>query len=146
MTYATRADLATRYGERELIQVTDKAKPPSGAADEATIARALADADAEIDSRIGVRYTVPLAAPAPGVIVDAACRIARYKLHEDKATEKIRRDYEDAVAYLRDVATGRANVPGATEPSGGDGVTVGGRCAVAAPSMRFTDAVLGAMP
>lgn len=144
MGYATQADLSTRYGERELIQVTDKAKPPTGSVDGVVVARALADADAEIDARLAVRYAVPVVTP-PAIVVDCACRIARYKLHEDRATEKIRADYEDAIKFLADVAAGRANLPGVTEPSTGDVVT-GGRCAVAAPPMRFNDAVMGCMP
>jgi len=108
MGYATQADLVTRYGERELIQVTDKAKPPTGDMDEAVVARALADADAEIDARIGIRYSVPLTV-TPSIIVDSACRIARYKLHEDRATEKIRQDYEDALRFLAE-RRGNGNV------------------------------------
>jgi phage gp36-like protein len=144
MGYATQADLVTRYGERELIQVTDKAKPPTGDMDEAVVARALADADAEIDARIGIRYSVPLTV-TPSIIGDSACRIARYKLHEDRATEKIRQDYEDALRFLADVAAGRANLPGVPDATG-DGVTVGGVFAVVAPPVRITDEVMEAMP
>ncbi len=145
MSYAARTDLVARYGERELVQVTDKAKPPVGQADEDAIARALADADGEIDARISVRFAVPLAGDAPPVVVDVACRIARYKLHGDKATERIRADYEDAMRFLADVAARRANIPGLTEPTVG-GVSNAGPVAVAAPPVRFTDSVLAAMP
>jgi phage gp36-like protein len=145
MTYATQNDLATRYGERELVQVTDKARPPAGIVDAAVVADALRDADAEIDARVGIRYVVPLPDPVPSIVVDTACRIARYKLHEDKATEKVRKDYEDALKFLADVAAGRANLPGVPDAASG-GVAVGGRCAVAAPAVRVTDCVLARMP
>lgn len=149
MSYASQSELTTRYGARELVQVTDKTTPPSGSADATTIARACTDADGEIESRLGVRYVVPIAPTVPTVVVDIACRIARYKLHEDRATPKIRTDYEDAIKFLSDVAAGRANIPGLVDSTGSpttpDDVSVG-RFAVSAPPMRITSCVMDLMP
>lgn len=148
MAYATQDHLKERYGERELIQVTDKAEPPVGVVDTTVVARALADADAEIDSRISVRYAVPVS-PTPAAVLDAACRIARYKLHEDRAPEKVRNDYKDAIAWLDAVAAGRANLPGAalaeTSASDDEGADVGG-FSVRAPDPVFTEALTRTMP
>jgi phage gp36-like protein len=109
------------------------------------IGKALADTDALIDSYLALRYQVPLAA-APGRVVDLACTIARYRLHENRATDRIRDDYTEALAFLRDVAQGRAAIPGLTErPPTGDG-SASGVPNVNAPAVTFTDRVLGAMP
>ena len=105
MTYATRADLENRYGAEEIAQ--RESMLPFGAVD-----RALVDADAEIDSYVSSRYTVPLS-PVPQVIPRLACAIARYHLLGDAATETARNDYTDARAWLRDLHAGKALLEGA---------------------------------
>ena len=105
MTYATRTDLAERYGSDELAQ-RESTLPP-GAVD-----RALVDAAAEIYSYMAGRYNVPFS-PVPDAIPKLACAIARYALLGEAATERSRKDYEDARAFLRDVQAGRARLEGA---------------------------------
>lgn len=112
MPYATRQDLTDRYGEDEIAQ--RESVLPAGAVD-----RALADADAEIDSYLGGRYTVPLAT-VPGNVTRLAAAIARYVLLGDAAGELARKAYEDARAWLRDVQAGRAQVEGASALSGAE--------------------------
>lgn len=105
MTYAARADMEDRYGITEISQ--RESMLPAGALD-----RALADADAEIESYVGGRYTVPLS-PVPASVVRLACSIARYHLLGDAVTERSRNDYQDARAFLRDVQAGRAQLESA---------------------------------
>lgn len=105
MGYATQADLEQRFGAAELIQLTDRAEPPAGAVDGQVVARALADADALIDSYLAARYDLPLATP-PALLVGLACDVARYQLYDDAAPEEVRRRYEDALARLKQLATG----------------------------------------
>ena len=71
-----------------------------------------ADVDAEIDGYIGQRYTLPLAAPAPKLLVRLACDIARYRLAFDSGlmNEQIEVRYKAAVALLRDLAKGVATL------------------------------------
>ena len=103
--YASRQDLTDRYGEAEIAQ--RESALPAGAVD-----RALADADAEIDSYLAGRYVVPLAV-VPSNILRIAAAIARARLMGDAVSETARRDYEDARAWLRDVQAGRALIEGA---------------------------------
>lgn len=105
MTYATRPGLEERYGALEIEQ--RESMLPAGA-----VARALADADAEVDAYVGGAYSVPLS-PVPAVIVRVAAGIARYRLLGDAASDQARKDYEDAVRYLRDVQAGRAAIAAA---------------------------------
>lgn len=102
MTYATRIDLEERYGATQLEQ--RESMLPANA-----VVRALADADAEIDTYVAGGYAVPLS-PVPAHIVRVASAIARYRILGDAASEAARKDYEDAIRFLRDVQAGRATL------------------------------------
>ncbi len=113
MTYAAQQDLVDRFGEQELIQLSDRANV--GSIDAAVIGKALADADELIDSYIAARAALPLAT-VPARLVRVAGDVARYYLHADAPTEQVRRAYTDATAWLRDVSLGKATL-------GDDGVS-----------------------
>lgn len=108
MTYATQQNLIDRFGERELIQLTDR--DGLGVIDATVINRALTDADAQINGYLAARYTLPLTVPLPTILERLACDIARYALHEDRVTEIVDARYRDAIALLRDVSAGRAEL------------------------------------
>jgi phage gp36-like protein len=103
MPYAAQADLEARFGADELTQLTDRVG--AGVPDAGIVARALADADAEIDGYLASRYALPLAT-VPPVLNRIACDIARYRLWEDRASEEVRRRYEDARRTLESLAKG----------------------------------------
>jgi phage gp36-like protein len=110
VTYATQADLVERFGTTELAQLSDTA---AGAViDAQVVARALADADAEIDTRLAARYALPLAA-VPTVLVRVAADLARYYLWDARATEQVRNRYKDAIALLDKIGAGAIQLPGA---------------------------------
>ena len=104
MAYATRSDLEARYAQE--IAQREEVLPALG------LENALADADAEIDGYLSVRYGVPLS-PVPTNIRRVACVIARYRLLGDAVSEAARQDYKDALSFLRDIAVGRARLEGA---------------------------------
>lgn len=118
MAYCTTADLIAEFGEQSLIDLTDRADPPAGVVDAVTLGRAIAAADAEIDGYLATRYLVPIA-PVPVRLVGVACDIVRYRLHADRVTDDspVLRRYRDAVAWLKDLAAGRAVLPGAAGPA-----------------------------
>lgn len=107
MAYATLADLVARYGEEEVKQRTDRTG--AGAIDAAVAQRALDDATAEIDGYLASRYTLPLPT-VPAHLARIACAIARYRLWEDLASERVRQDYEDAVKLLAAIARGTVSL------------------------------------
>lgn len=124
MTYATQAELVERFGEDMLIDLTDRADPPTETIDADVVAKALADADAAIDGYLLGRYVLPLAS-TPALLNDLAKAIAIYKLHRDTTSEKIRNDYMDALKTLTLISNGtmRLNVAGVEpESSGANGV------------------------
>ena len=111
MTYAVQQDLIDRYGESELIQLTDKTN--SGEIDAPAVARALTDTDSEINGYLATRMATPLAV-VPSVVVDKACQIARYKLSVDHASARVTQDYQDALVWLANVAKGLVSLGDAT--------------------------------
>ena len=111
MTYATQAELETRFSHIELLKLTDRTN--SGAVDVAVVTRALADADAEIDGYLAARYTLPLT-PIPPVLSRVAADIARYHLYGDRVQEAVRQRYEDAIRLLKSIAKGEVQLGIAT--------------------------------
>jgi len=116
VTYATEQTMIERFGEVELVQLTDQTG--RGIIDAAVLDRALADADRLIDSYLRARYTLPLdagAVSASGLDL-AAANLARYLLMGAQATPEVRDRYKDTVSWLRDVQAGRASL-GAEDPA-----------------------------
>jgi phage gp36-like protein len=107
MSYCTKQNLIDRYGETELIQLTDRSA--LGAIDDTVIDRAIADADGEIDGYLAGRYSAPIS-PIPKSLVRIACHLTRYYLYDDQAPEQITKRYDDAVKFLRGVASGQISI------------------------------------
>jgi len=106
MPYAAQQDLVDRFGAAEIIQLSDRADPPAGAIDAIVVGKALTDADELINGYLAGRYAVPVAAPVPAVLLALACDIARYRLHIHEPPEMVRKNYEDAIRRLKDIADG----------------------------------------
>lgn len=120
MSYASRDDMLDRCSEAMLIDLTDRADPPTGEIGETVLARGLADADAVIDGYLKGRYLLPLSATPP-LVRDLALAITTYKLHRNAASDKVRQDYEDAISALKQIASGvvRLDVAGVEPASSG---------------------------
>jgi len=107
MSYCVQGDLLEQIAESELIELTDDAG--SGSIDASVVSRAIADADAEIDSYCGTRYTLPFS-PVPVMIRKLSVDIAIYNLYTRRSTLKMpeerQKRYDNAVRFLRDVAKG----------------------------------------
>lgn len=124
MSYTSQDDLVERYSLNMMLNLTDRTDPPAGEIDAGAVARALADTDATIDGFIKGRYRLPLA-ETPALLRDLAQAIAIYKLHRETASEKVRRDYDDALKMLKQISDGvvRLDVEGVEpESSGSNGV------------------------
>ena len=105
MSYATRQGMIDRFGEDELIQLTDRATPPLGVIDDTVLDAALNDADAEINGYIQARYPLPLAS-TPLLLSRIARDIARYYLYDDAVTEAVENRYKEALKTLERIAKG----------------------------------------
>lgn len=120
MAYCTLQELTDRYSQRMLVEISDRADAPTGAVDTDLIDRAIADADALIDGYLKVRYRLPLAS-IPRLVKDLSLRISIYYAHAHIASDKIRRDYEEALSTLKHISQGliRLDLDGAEPEASG---------------------------
>lgn len=136
MSYATEQDLLERFGSAELAQLTDAVAGVT--IDATTVARALADADAEIDARLAPRYALPLEV-VPSVLVRIAADLARYFLWDARASEMVRNRAQEARRLLDAIAGGDVSLGGATPlPPAAGAVAVDAR----SPARQFSAALL----
>ena len=109
MAYCAQADIEEQLSQSELVQLTDDAD--AGVVDTSVVARAIADADDEINSFLQERYTVPLS-PVPGLIRKLSVDLAVYNLYSRRdldAPVRTKR-YEDATRLLKALARGDASL------------------------------------
>ena len=123
--YASQADLAARLGADVMLALADDG---TGHVDAARVTRALTDAQAEVDSYVMARHTVPLS-PVPPIIAKVTLDLATYQLFmwrgfdKDKDAEvQVARD--QAVDWLRRLSQGEVSI-GQAEPAKDFGVSVG---------------------
>lgn len=100
MGYATQQDLIDRFGTAELEELG------GGSIDAASIARAIDDATAEINSALEGRYSLPLPLPVAPLITRMCCDIARYCLYDKAVSQVVRTRYEDAKDLLKRLSAG----------------------------------------
>lgn len=133
MTYVTKQGLVDRFGERELIQLTDRTHIPQTEIDDVPVTRAIGDAVALVDSYVGKRYDLPLQV-VPPVLEKNAADIARYYLHGEAAGEDsiVTRNFEAALSWLKDVSKGTVLIDVGGEVPG----QAGGGSIKANPSTR----------
>lgn len=67
--------------------------------------RAVQDASDFLDNYMRLRYAVPLVSP-PSTVREIVIRIARYMLHNERATKEVEERYKEAVKWCRDIAEG----------------------------------------
>ena len=104
MAYATLDQLVSLFGADEIRTLSDR--QGTGELDEAVISDALERASSEVDSYLADRYATPLSGsdPIPPVVVSVTGDI--------RDTDPIRERYTKALNWLRDVADGKAGIPG----------------------------------
>lgn len=119
MSYATIDDAKAQLGVEALLLVADRNL--DGEIDVDVVTAALDDAAALIDAHISARYALPLPGPVPALLRGAAVDIAHYRLanRPGQATDDMRRRHDDALALLKRIAEGKAELPGLPAAAGG---------------------------
>ena len=124
MNYATPQELIDRFGEAELLQLTD---PDLQAVQTARVQRAIDDAQAYVDSFVGRVYRLPLAGcakptptqadpqaitlVAPPQLARITADVARYYLWRDFAPEsEVYLRYKAATKELEAIGEGKATL------------------------------------
>lgn len=100
----TRDDLIDRYGVYEIERLEKHINDPQATQ------KAIDDATQFVNGYVASRYRLPAVVMLPSVS-RAVAVVARYYLYKDKPTDTVRQDYEDILAWLKDVATGKVNLP-----------------------------------
>ena len=158
--YATVDDLIDRFGEAEMIGLTD---PDNTAVQSARAQRKLDDAHALANGYVGMAYRLPLAgcakpAPQPGnpqavetvappLLARLVCDIARYYLYDDKSTDEVLKRYEQAKQELLHISQGKATLACpwggvAGDPLSADPQAGGGEVGYSFPARQMTDETL----
>lgn len=117
MTYCTQQNMIDRFGVEELIELTDREQ--LGEIGQAVLDAAIADATADIDMYLAVRYTLPLTT-VPAVLTRLACDIARFYLYGNNVPEHIGDRNKAALDLLQSIARGDIDLA-VGQDSGGSG-------------------------
>ena len=106
MAYATKEDIDELYGTDLLIRIADYDR--DGTPDDDVVAKGLQAADEICNAYLSAEYTVPVV-PTPGIVTACAIDIAVYKMALGRSgrTDEMRVRYEDALAMLEKISTGK---------------------------------------
>ena len=108
MTYCDQDGMITRFGEGELITLTDTSDTDQ--IDVNALQVALSDASDEIDTYLAARHSLPLGS-TPDILVRLCADIARYRLYDDRMLDEVEKRYDDSIKLLKDIARGTAQLP-----------------------------------
>jgi phage gp36-like protein len=108
--YITRDDLIDRFGQREIERLEANINDPQA------VDTAITDAVDIINGYIAAYNALPLPI-IPASVARVCAVLVRYYLYKDKPTEQVRKDYEDAIRWLEQVASGKIKlILGLEEP------------------------------
>ena len=117
MAYSTLTDIKKLIPEETIIQLTDD--EGTGSIDQTRVDEAIAQADAEIDSYCGSRYTVPFTT-IPDIVKKISVDIAIYNLYSRRVEEipgtRAER-YKNAIRQLEGIAKGLISIGEQPEPA-----------------------------
>lgn len=102
MPYITQGEMAARFGESEIDELTGET---------GSFERAEAHAAAVIDGYLASRYTLPLVEPVPELVKAWAADLVRYNLWDERSPEEVRRRHETALEQLKLLAQGKISLP-----------------------------------
>jgi phage gp36-like protein len=140
MTYATAADLDTKWGAEQVdLAALD---PVTGARSAQRVEAALASATALMNGYFAKRYTLPIDAAPDGAILlrNVCCDLAMGDLSNTPGArnEIVKDAVEAARRFLSDVALGRADIPQNPTPGAPAPAVSPNEAIVAANDRAFT--------
>lgn len=142
MPYASVQDMVDRFGNTEVLRLSDPEDRSNEVIVAAKVELAIADAGALVDDYVRGRYLTPLA-PAPASIVRATCVLARYDLakgERTEPTEQMRLDRKEVISWLEGIAAGRVNLD--VQPASGSASSEGADARISDREAAFTNDTL----
>ena len=114
-TYATIDAMITRFGVKDLTEITDNEPPYTGQINDVKLQAAIDSANAEVDAYLSKQLSVPTVLGSPFVQM-MACDIARYHvvLGASRVSERDEKRYQLAVGNLKQVNDGKIGIGAST--------------------------------
>ena len=135
MSYAAKSDMEARFVTEEIAAL---ANDPADAEADRTVG-ALADASADIDSRLAVAFRLPLSGAFP-ILAGIACDLARARLYDEDPPKAVLRRRKAAFDKLDKIAGGEHALVSST---GAVAERIASGAAVAAAPVFGDDALEG---
>lgn len=109
--YATADAMIKKFGEHELIQLTDNVEPYQDAINYDKLNAALQEANSEIEGYLVGRYKLPLQT-VPPFLESIACHMARYHACTGAMSDNdpIQTRYDNALKTLKEIAKGNVSL------------------------------------
>lgn len=135
MPYAVQADITpARITQAILAQLTDDTG--GGQVNAAVVTAELTAAAGIIDSYCRQRYTTPLQTSEMVKRLNVDIAVYLLFVRKDRVSDSVKQTYLDAIAFLKDVASGRASLD---QPAGATPQTSGGAPVVTEVEEKFSD-------
>ncbi len=114
-SYATIESMITRFGNEDLVEVTDTETPYTGEINISKLQAAINSANAEVDAYLSKQLHVPTVL-ASAFVQMMACDVARYHvaLGNARVSERDEKRYALAVANLKQVNEGKIGIGAGT--------------------------------
>ncbi|MCF9046628.1 gp436 family protein [Acinetobacter nectaris] len=111
--YAKVEVMRRKFGEHELIQLTDTEQPYTGEINYDKLNAAIEEANSEVDAYLASRYTLPLH-PIPPFLINIACNLARYYAETGNLSENspIKIRFDGCMRTLTKIAKGEIGLGG----------------------------------
>lgn len=111
--FATVQRMRDKFGERELVQLTDIEEPYTDQINLTKLQAALDAANSEVECYLVSRYALPLQTP-PAFLIELACDMARYHACTGAMSDNdpIKTRYEAAVKKLEKISEGGIGIGG----------------------------------
>lgn len=105
--YATAEAMKRKFGESELIQLTETEPPYLDTINMDKLNAAMQEANSEIDAYVGSRYSLPLQI-VPPFLIEIGCNLARYYAVTGDLSENdpIKNRYESSIKTLTKISKG----------------------------------------
>lgn len=111
--YVTADVMRLKFGESELIQLTDVEAPYLGIINMDKLNAAMQEANSEIDAYVGSRYPLPLQT-IPPFLMNIGCNLARYYAVTGDLSENdpIKNRYDSSIKTLTKISKGELTLGG----------------------------------
>lgn len=107
--YVTPQSLIDAFGEREMMELTDRGEPRANEVDYQVAQRECDRTTVEIDAALALRYALPLAV-VPELLHYLALDLARFYLHQSEPPPLVKTRFDAARQTLRELAAGRSSL------------------------------------